>query len=72
VVPAGVVPQEWFRRSGSRDLQEVPRGAGVVPEICRKSFPTVEWRWPEALAWGQATRENDWWEAWAWASQGQR
>jgi hypothetical protein len=46
--------------------------AGVVPESCRRFSPTVEWRWPQGIGRGLATRENDWWEAWAWASQGQR
>jgi hypothetical protein len=42
----------------SRDLQEI--------------LMTVERRWPQALAWGLATREDDWWEAWVWASQSRR
>ena len=46
--------------------------AGVVPETCRKSFPTVEKRWPQASACGLATHEDDWREARVPASQGQR
>ena len=52
----------WFSGSvqwfSSRDLQEI--------------LMTVERRWPQALAWGLATREDDWWEAWVWASQSRR